>query len=403
MRLKLKSGSVPLGQVNLPPSKSITNRLLVLAALCGEQGPASRDDDPEDIRILRRLLRGKPRGYDVHMAGTAARFITAFLCLKPGRHIVSGDFRMLERPMGALVEALRNLGAEIEYFDREGFLPLVVHGGDIKGGSVTIPGDVSSQFISALLMIGPYLPHGLELEVLGELYSEPYVDMTISLMALAGVAVKREANTYLVTQGEYENIPHEVETDWSGASYFYEWMALAGGGDIFLHGLTRDSLQGDAIVAELYRQFGIKTEFETGGVRLSYNSDIQLPEMLELDCKDFPDLVQTLACTCAGLKIKARFTGVQGLRVKETDRLNALKKELKKVGALVVVESDSLEIVAFSDPINRTINTYNDHRMAMAFAPLACKFSDLKINDEQVVAKSFPEFWTVFAHLSEGR
>lgn len=373
-----------------------------MAALCGEPGPAAGENDPDDIRILRRLLKGNPRGYDVHMAGTAARFITAYLCLKPGRHIVSGDFRMLERPMRPLVEALRSLGAEIDYFDREGFLPLVINGGQIKGGVVEIPGNVSSQFISALLIIGPYLTHGLELKVTGELYSEPYVNMTVSLMTSLGAIVKREANTFLVSQGEYNNVPSEVEADWSGASYLYQWLALAQGGKIFIYDLTRDSLQGDAVVDELFRQFGVEAEFTDDGVALSYNSEIELPERVELDCKRFPDLVQTLACTCAGLKIKARFTGVRSLRVKETDRLNALKKELKKLGVSVVVEDDALEIVSFAKPVNRTIATYNDHRMAMAFAPLACKFPDLKIKDPQVVAKSFPEFWTVFANLSEG-
>lgn len=401
MKLKLASDCVPEGAVSLPTSKSITNRLLVLAALCNEQGPMAKSMESDDIRIMRRLLKGNPRGYDAHMAGTAARFVTAYLCLKPGRHIVSGDYRMLERPIGELVEALRSLGANIEYFGQEGFLPLVINGGHIKGGVTEIPGNVSSQFVSALLMIGPYLDYGLELIVTEDLYSEPYVNMTVSLMTQMGAEVKREGNIFLVPQGEYSNIPLEVEADWSGASYFYEWVALARGGNIFLNGLSQDSLQGDAVVVDLFRELGVQTQFVDGGVQISCERDFELPEYLEFDCKRFPDLVQTLACTCAGLKIKARFTGVRSLRIKETDRLAALKKELKKLGTSIIIEKDALEITSFGKPTNRTIATYNDHRMAMAFAPLACKYPDIKIKDPEVVAKSFPDFWSAFGNLSQ--
>lgn len=393
MRLKFTDGAYPQGVVQLPVSKSIANRLHIIAALAGEEGPIEAIGEPEDTTILRSVLKSPKNDYDVKMAGTVGRFLTAFLSLISGIHYVYGDARMYERPMKPLVDALRSLGAHIDYVDREGFLPLVIRGRKLKGGSVEIPGNVSSQFISSLLMIGPVMTNGLELKINSDLYSAPYVEMTVDLMGKSGATVQRQDSIIRVEPTGYKNVPVEVESDWSAASYFYSLVALCRQGDVQLNGLTKNSMQGDARCVELFKQFGVQTEFNDRGVRIFYAPETAWPDPLELDCREFPDLVQTLACTCAGLQIPALFTGVRSLRVKETDRLAALKTELNKLGVRVKVDEDALSIWRFSKPMNKTIETYNDHRMAMAFAPLAAIFPKLKIVDATVVKKSFPDYW----------
>lgn len=399
MRLKFSEDTNPQGDVQLPISKSIANRLLIIATLSGEEGLPQFRGEPEDTTVLRRLLKLPSDGYDVKMAGTAARFLTAFLSLKPGTHHIYGDARIYERPMKPLVDVLRSLGADIVYLNRDGFLPISIRGAQLKGGTVEIPGNVSSQFISALLMIGPSLTDGLDLKINSELYSAPYVEMTVELMRQSGAIVQRRENLIRVEPTGYQNVTNQVESDWSAASYFYSLIALCRQGDIQLNGLLRNSLQGDACCAELFRRFGVHTEFNDRGARVFYSPETALPEHLELDCREFPDLVQTLACTCAGLQIPALFTGVRSLRVKETDRLTALKTELNKLGVLVKVDDDMLSIGRFTKPKSKTIETYNDHRMAMAFAPLAVIFPGLKIVDPNVVKKSFPDFWNQFSKL----
>lgn len=393
MRLRFTDDAYPKGNVQLPISKSIANRLLIIAALAGERGPAETVGEPQDTAILRSLLKWPKNDYDVQMAGTVGRFLTAYLSLKPGTHFVYGDARMYERPMKPLVDALRSLGTDIDYIDREGFLPLVLRGGKLKGGSVEIPGNVSSQFISALLMIGPVMTNGLELTINSDLYSAPYVEMTVALMRQSGAKVEHDGSVIRVEATGYKNVPVELESDWSAASYFYSLVALCRQGDVQLNGLTKKSMQGDARCVDLFETFGVQSEFNDRGVRIFYAPETAWPERLELDCREFPDLVQTLACTCAGLQVPALLTGVHSLRVKETDRLAALKTELNKLGILVKVDEDALSIWRFSKLKNKKIETYNDHRMAMAFAPLAVVFPKLKIVDAAVVKKSFPGFW----------
>jgi len=402
MRLNLPSGISPRGTVELPPSKSMANRLLIMSALTGEETTLQRaNHEPIDVVRLRRLLKGQSQGYDVGMAGTACRFLCAYLTLKPGRHILTGDHRMLERPIKPLVDALQSLGAEIEYLLDNDYLPLAITGGKIKGGTVEIPGNVSSQYISALLMIAPYLKGGLKIKVTGDFYSEPYVQMTVELMRQSGVEVIQQDNEFKVPQGKYLHIPESVEGDWSAGSYFYSLVALAKGGDIQINGLSRNSLQGDAQCAAIFKKFGVQSRFNKEGVRLTYDPGKVLPGEFKMDCRDVPDLVQTLACTCAGLKIPMWLSGVRSLRVKETDRLNALQIELKKLGAEVHVGDDSLSLVSYAEPITRTVRTYNDHRMAMAFAPLSVLHPRLKIRDAEVVKKSFPDFWNQLIPLFE--
>lgn len=401
MRLRFPEEAEPHGEVQLPVSKSIANRLLVMAALAGENGPAVSSNEPEDTVILGRLLNIRDNDYDVQMAGTAGRFLAAYLCLKQGTHYLYGDQRMHERPMKPLVDALKTLGARIDYLDREGFLPFMIRGKKLKGGSVEIPGNVSSQFISALLMIGPKLEHGLELKINSDLYSASYVAMTIDLMRQSGAKLRQRKNVIRVEPSGYLNVPAVVECDWSAASYFYSLVALCRQGDLQLNGLVKNSMQGDARCVDLFAQFGVQSEFNDKGVHIFYSPETAWPEHLELDCREFPDLVQTLACTCAGLQIPALFTGVRSLRVKETDRLAALKTELNKLGVQVKVDEDALSIERFVKPKSKTIETFNDHRMAMAFAPLAVIFPGIKIVNPGVVKKSFPDFWNQFSKLWE--
>src|SRR5690554_869173 len=394
MKPDLGSDFTPSGAVNLPPSKSIANRLLLMSAFAASEGPLQRANEADDTQLMRQLLKSPNTTIDVGMAGTACRFLTAYFAIQQGRKIITGHPRMLERPVSVLVDALRELGASIEYTNKNGRLPLAIDGKALKGGRVKVPGDVSSQFISALLMIGPYLQNGLELEIIPPFYSAPYVRMTAELMKRSGADVKLEDTMYTVSPGEYKSVPKVVESDWSAAAFFYALIALSGRGTIVLNDLYRDSLQGDARCAELFTHFGIQTVFDDNGIVISCAENRLLPDCLKINCEDVPDLVQALACTCVGLRIPVHFTGVKSLRLKETDRIAALKNELKKLGAEITAGDDDLRINNFGTPEHFRIKTYNDHRMAMSFAPLSIVYPELEIENSEVVAKSFPEFWT---------
>lgn len=402
MKPKLGTEFSPDGVVQLPPSKSIANRLLILSALAGKPGPIERMAEADDTRLLRVLLHSSEETIDVGIAGTVCRFLTAYLALKPGTWTITGAVRMHERPIGILVDALRELGANIEYTGKEGFLPLKIRGGQLKGGSVAVPGDVSSQYISALLMIGPYLEEGLKLKILPPFYSVPYVQMTVDLMRQSGAGIRFEDEEYLVKPKPYSYIPLVVEADWSAAAFFYSLVALSKSGTIYLKDLYAGSLQGDARCVELFSHLGVKSEFDSTGVRITKTANRLLPDFLEINCSDIPDLVQSLACTCAGLEVPVRFTGVKSLRIKETDRIAAIEKELSRLGVDIVTGDDEILLKSFGSPKEFRIKTYNDHRMAMAFAPLSIKFPDLEIEDPQVVSKSYPGFWTAIRELVEG-
>ncbi len=393
MKLDFSNGVLPRGTVILPPSKSIANRLLILQALAGDKLSPSQADEACDTRIIRTLLQNDDSHYHVGMAGTTGRFLTAYLALQPGTHELTGDRRMLERPIKPLVEALRELGGEISYIEKEGFLPLRIHGCKMEGGSVKMPGDVSSQFLSAILLISPYLKKGIEMEIVGELYSAPYLNMTIQLMRQSGAIVLTEANLISVQPGAYSKVPPRIESDWSAAAFFYELMALCKGGSLQLPGLRENSLQGDAASIRIFEKLGVKTSFDEHGARIDFYGDFEWPERVNLNCRNFPDLVQPLACTLAGLKIPACFSGVKSLRVKETDRLAALQVELAKIGTELVISEDTIELVGFGEQETNLIDTWNDHRMAMAFAPLAIVYPGMIIQNPEVVAKSFPDFW----------
>ncbi|MFB9864061.1 3-phosphoshikimate 1-carboxyvinyltransferase [Rufibacter immobilis] len=382
------------GEVTLPASKSEANRALIIRALSGKDFPIHNLSDANDTQLLNRLL-SMPAGADVSAedAGTVMRFLTAYYAATGQKLVLTGTPRMCQRPIGVLVDALRQLGAQIEYLGQEGYPPLQMNGFEFSGSNqLTVRSDISSQYISALLMIGPLLPQGLELTLDGKISSEPYIRMTLAQMAYFGVQATFEGQQISVPRQEYVPKEYTVESDWSAASYWYSITSLAQEADLFLPALRQDSLQGDSVLPQLMAPFGVKTEFTPAGVRLT-KQPVQEP----LDRIDFyacPDLAQTVAALAAGLGVEVEMTGLESLRIKETDRIAALQFELVKVGAeLREIAPDVFKVFLAKKPEDSpTIHTYEDHRMAMAFAPLAIK-QPLVIEEPKVVRKSYPRYW----------
>lgn len=382
--------------IQLPASKSISNRALVINALGNGNCPPANLSDCDDTQVMVKALTERGETIDIMAAGTAMRFLTAYLSATPGEHILTGTARMQQRPIGLLVDALRTLGADITYTTNEGFPPLLIKGRKLQGSEITLPGNVSSQYISALLMIGAVLPQGLTLQLTGEIVSRPYINLTLQLMNDFGADAKwRDADSITVAPQPYRSIPFTVESDWSAASYWYQLAALAPDAEIELTGLFRRSYQGDSRGAEVFARLGVITEFTPQGVRLRKQSVLPISR-LEEDFVDIPDLAQTFVVTCALLGIPFRFTGLQSLKIKETDRISALKAELKKLGYLIKDEQDSVltwdgeRCTPEQTPV---IHTYEDHRMAMAFAPASFCYPNLRIADPHVVSKSYPHYW----------
>lgn len=381
--------------IRLPASKSISNRALILHALSGGDILPTNLSDCDDTRVMVRALEGSHDVIDIMAAGTAMRFLTAYLSVTPGTRLITGTARMQQRPIRILVDALRSLGADIEYAAHEGYPPLRISGSKLKESQVTIWGGVSSQYISALLMVGAVLPEGLTLHLTGDIVSRPYIRLTMQLMQEFGAKVAWcDECTIRVESGGYRDVPFLVESDWSAASYWYEILALQGSGEVELPGLFAHSYQGDSRGAEVFDRLGVQTAFIDGGVRLS--SGGTPVSRLEEDMVDIPDLAQTFVVTCCLMNIPFRFTGLQSLRIKETDRMAALVCELRKLGFVVKAEQDS--ILSWdgerceADPIP-VIATYEDHRMAMAFAPACLRLPCLCIADPAVVSKSYPHYW----------
>lgn len=393
-----KSNKQLKGVIELAGSKSIANRALIIRALCPEDFPIHRIANARDTQLMQTLLQSEAAIRDAGPAGTTFRFLTAFLSLQPGTQILTGTERMKQRPIGILVEALRKLGADIEYVEKEGFPPLRIHAPKENMGrnnKVSIPANTSSQYLSALLMIAPTLPAGLELQLTGEIVSRPYLEMTLSLMRYFGVEHQWRDQTIIVQPQSYKARPFTVEADWSAASYHYAMAAFADEPDLQLNGLFEDSVQGDAVLAGMMTHFGLQSTFNEKGVRLTKN---QKPTAGTFE-KDFlycPDLAQTLAVVCAGREVKGRFTGLQTLRIKETDRIAALNQELKKVGVNFSEDSNAKDWFIVQGKLQfkdtPTFATYEDHRMAMAFAPLAM-YHEIEIEEPDVVGKSYPDFW----------
>lgn len=390
------------GEIFLPGSKSISNRVLMIKALSDSsfdlENLSDSDDTSHLLDALRAIEARSSPVIDIGHAGTDMRFLTAYLATREGAtYELTGSERMQQRPIGELVNVLKSLGADISYKHKEGFPPLLIRGKKLEGGSTVIRGDISSQFISALLLIAPYFEKGLELELTGNIVSKPYIDMTTETMKLFGAQVSEAGNTWKVNPMPYQNRKeaYMVESDWSAASYFYSIVALSPPGtSLTLKGLFEKSLQPDSACSTIYKRFGVETTFEDRAIVISKTREV-LSEIMAYDFTDCPDIAQTLACTCAALQMPFHFTGLQTLKVKETDRILALQQELAKFEIQLEATAHSLSFDGHSvlsrEPVQ--IATYNDHRMAMSFAPLALVHDHVSIEHAEVVSKSYPCFW----------
>ena len=412
MQIALNIPEKVVADVALPASKSVSNRALLLQALCLEKRYAIANlavcDDTEHMEQGVAAKRAGAPLVDIGATGTAMRFLTAYLAITEGETVITGSERMKQRPIGTLVEALRKLGADITYIEKEGYPPLRICGKRLQGGELEIEAGISSQYISALLMIAPCLTEGLTLHLKGNIASRTYIELTLDLMRRYGATAEwTDGQTIRVNPGTYEDTPLSVEGDWSAASYWYELAAVAAHQgnevDILLRGLTAESRQGDRVVAEMFEPLGIKTEYTEAGARL-LNSEfrIQNSELKALDFTHCPDIAQTLAVTCCLMGIPFRFGGIHSLRIKETDRVAALINELRKLG--FVLRAEGAEHLVWDGAtcppdVCPTIATYDDHRMAMAFAPAALCYEGLTIEHPEVVTKSYPEFWEHFLDL----
>ena len=391
--------------IKLPASKSISNRALVIHALSGAHIQPENLSDCDDTEVIIEALRNNPHEINIKAAGTAMRFMTAFLSVQNGEeHIITGTERMRHRPIAILVDALRRMGADIEYAGETGYPPLRIKGKTLDGGLLEVPGNISSQFISALLMIGPMLRNGLELHLTGNVISRPYIDLTLWTMREFGADAEwSDYETIIVKPHPYQEHPYYIENDWSAASYWYEMMALSlhEEDEIKLEGLMDGSKQGDSTVRYIFSLLGVKTTFATKqeGVptTVTLRHSGRCVPRLEYDFVNSPDLAQTFIVCCALLNIPFHFRGLSTLKIKETDRIEAMKAEMRKLG-YVLHDTNGSELIwdgELCQPnLEAGIDTYEDHRMALAFAPASLRFPELRINNPQVVTKSYPNFWT---------
>lgn len=388
----------------LPASKSISNRALIIHALSGGTTLPDNLSNCDDTEVIVAALKDNPYEINIRAAGTAMRFMTAYLAVREGEeHVLTGTERMKHRPIGILVDALRFLGADIKYVNEEGFPPLRIRGKKLEGGLLEIPGNISSQYISALLMIGPVLNNGLTLRLTGDIISRPYIDLTLWTMREFGAAAEwSDYETIAVRPQPYAVHPYYIENDWSGASYWYEMVALSKDPEatVLLEGLMDGSKQGDSSLRYIFSLLGVKSVFKTKKQGVPTTVTIQhsghcVPR-LEYDFVNSPDLAQTFVVTCALLDVPFHFRGLSTLKIKETDRIEALKKEMRKLGYVIKDANDS-ELIWDGErcepDMERGIDTYEDHRMALAFSPAAFRFDTLRINNPQVVTKSYPNYW----------
>lgn len=390
--------------VTLPASKSISNRALMIYALSGRKVLPTNLSDCDDTRVIVKALRDNPYEIDIMAAGTAMRFMTALLSLSEGEeHVLTGTERMKHRPIAVLVDALRHLGADIEYAGEGGYPPLRIRGRKLEGGLLEVPGNISSQYISALLLIGPMLNDGLTLRLKGDIISRPYIDLTLWTMREFGADAEwSDFETIEVKPQPYRERPYLIENDWSGASYWYEMMALSDNEDdeIRLEGLMDGSKQGDSSVRYIFSLLGVKTIFETTAhgvpTTVTLRHSGRCVPRLEYDFVNSPDLAQTFVVCCALKNVPFHFRGLSTLKIKETDRIEAMKKEMRKLG-YVLRDINQSELVWDGErcepELEAGIDTYEDHRMALAFAPAALCIEGLRINNPQVVTKSYPKFW----------
>ena len=398
--ITLKStGQKISGAVNLSGSKSISNRALLMKNLSGSKvkfGNLSNSDDTNRIKFYLKFIdvclsSGVPMTIDTQNAGTVLRFLTAYIAIRDGKWLVTGSERMLERPVGELVEALKSLGANIDYSEKQGFPPLLINGRELIGGSISINPRQSSQFISALMMIGPYLKNGLEIHLEKSTVSTPYIFMTANLMKLFGVEVKVTPKKILVPAGDYVVIDYNIEPDWSSASYWYEVAALSTNSQIFIPNLTNRSIQGDAIVTKLFDQLGVETVYQKDGILLK--SKAETVEKIDFNFKDYPDLAPTVMATCAAKGIELMIRGINHLKYKESNRILSMDEELSKIGCSISRQGQAYVLKAGELPEKAEFNTHQDHRIAMCLAPLALKIKEVSINNPDVSIKSYQDYW----------
>lgn len=394
MQYIVKAPKTIKAEIPLPASKSISNRALILNALSIGESQIDNLSDCDDTKVMIEAFNTESNLIDVKAAGTSMRFLTAFLSRFPGEWIITGTERMQERPINVLVDALVSLGARIDYLGKIGCPPLKIKGTALDGGEIYLSGEVSSQFISALMMIAPTMTKGLTIHLEGNVISIPYIKLTLGMMAQFGVKAHWEDKTIRIYPEDYKPTHYIVESDWSGASYWYEMVALCDDAEIELKGLFKNSMQGDSKVAELFLDLGVNSEFTENGVKLT-KSDRITKKMFHNFVNE-PDLAQTFAVTCCLMNIPFMFTGLQTLKIKETDRIEALKAEMKKLGYILTDSDNSIlewngeRCEPSPDPV---IKTYEDHRMALAFAPAAIKLDHIKIAHPGVVTKSYPSYW----------
>jgi 3-phosphoshikimate 1-carboxyvinyltransferase len=389
-----------MSHIRVTGSKSETNRSLLLAALYKNIAIENLSNS-DDAQVMQAGLEKEGGLVDIHHAGTAMRFLTSYFASRPGVEVeLTGSQRMTERPVQILVEALRSLGAQIAYLQDEGYPPLRITGKELTGNRVSLPAHVSSQYISSLLLVAPSLKNGIEITLVGEITSVPYIQMTLALLQEIGVETLFNGNTISVSPlAEVPPLTLTVESDWSSASYFYSLVALADvGSEITLSAYKEKSLQGDSVLASIYAHFGVTTTYGKNTITLKKSAEHDT-QKLQVDLVNAPDIAQTIAVTCFGLGVECLLTGLHTLKIKETDRLVALETELKKLGAHIAVTDRELELgPALHLHGGVAIDTYNDHRMAMAFAPLALR-TDIIINDAGVVSKSYPDYWKDLGQL----
>lgn len=402
MKYTIKAPKQLNASINLPSSKSISNRALVIHAMTGGKILPSNLSDCDDTEVIIRALNDMPEVIDIKAAGTAMRFMTAYLSATSGEHTITGTERMKNRPIKILVDALRYLGANIQYEGKDGYPPLHIIGKPLDGGHLEVVGNISSQYISALLMIGPILKKGLELKLTGEIASRPYIDLTLWTMTEFGAEAEwTDVDTITVKPQPYKEREYLIENDWSASSYWYEMMALNANLDseIKLEGLMDGSKQGDSVVKYIFSLLGVKTEFAPSSnnqpTTITLKAHRCMLPRLDYDFSGSPDLAQTFVVCCCLMNVKFKFTGLASLKIKETDRIEALKKELRKVGYVIKDENNNTLIWDGEkcEPTYDPIDTYEDHRMAMSFAPIAFKLPQVEINNPEVVSKSYPHFW----------
>ena len=391
------------GSIDLESSKSISNRLLIIKELCKTKFEIQNLSNAKDTKILNELLDSFNKRIDLNCedAGTALRFLIAFLATKEGIWKVSGSKRMHERPVKPLIDCLKELGAEIKYLEKEGFPPIEIKSKKLKSKKLSLPGDISSQFISALLMIAPTIENGLTLEITSKVLSKPYIDMTLGLMSEFGIEYTWENNLIKVEQQNYIAKNIKIENDWSAASFWYSFLALSKSGEIKIPNLYANSIQGDSVLSSIYSKLGIKTEFNEDSIILYKTKNIA--REIELDLSNHPDLALPIIVTIAGLGVKTHLMGLESLKIKESNRLESIKRELRKFNISCEIDSSSIKIKESQNIVKpkSTIECHNDHRIAMSIAPLCMKVGSIKFDNKNVVNKSYPKFWEDFDRVSK--